>query len=110
MGRLPRHRSCCDNNGISRQLLYIYNVHTTYMLRQIITPLESSFTIQLPKEMLGKTVEIIAFELKEGNKGLPLDEKDKQQRIKRIEGITKNSLVDMSTFKFNRDEANDYDK
>ncbi len=78
------------------------------MLRQIITPLESSFTLQLPNEMLGKTVEIIAFELKEANSESQLSEADKNQRIKRIEDITRNSLVDLSNFKFNRDEANNY--
>ncbi len=31
-------------------------------------------------------------------------------RLDRIEEITKDKLVDLSKFKFNRDEANDYDE
>ena len=80
------------------------------MLRQIITPLEPSFTIQIPNNMLGKTVEIIAFELMETNNGSNISDNDKTQRLKRIEDITKDSLVDLSNFKFNRDEANNYDE
>lgn len=33
------------------------------MLREIITPKKASFTMRLPKEMVGKTVEVIAFEI-----------------------------------------------
>lgn len=79
------------------------------MLRQIITPLEPSFTLQFPNEMLGKTVEIIAFELKEqsGNPQIN-NNKEKMLRLQRIEDLTKDKLVDLSNFKFNRDDANDY--
>jgi hypothetical protein len=79
------------------------------MLRQIITPSEPSFTLQFPNDMVGKTVEIIAFELKEVNSEPLNNEKDKMQRLKRIKDITKNSLVDLSNFRFNRDEANNYE-
>ncbi len=79
------------------------------MLRQIITPLEQSFTLQLPSEMLGKTVEIIAFEIKEPNNESINTGKEKSQRLDRIKQITRNTLVDLSKFKFNRDEANNYE-
>ena len=79
------------------------------MLRQIITPLEPSFTLQFPSDMLGKTIEIIAFELKEQRgKSQVSNDSDKMLRLKRIEDLTKDKLVDLSNFKFNRDEANDY--
>ena len=80
------------------------------MLRQIVTLSESSFTLQFPKDMIGKTVEIIAFELKEANNTTIINEQEKKQRFKRIDEITRNSLVDLSNFKFNRDEANNYDE
>ena len=81
------------------------------MLRQIITPLEPSFTLQFPSEMLGKTVEIIAFELKEqSDKSQVSIDSDKMLRLNRIENLTKDKLVDLSNFKFNRDEANNYDE
>jgi len=66
------------------------------MLREIITLL-------LPEEMVGKTVEIIAFEI-EGKK----DRLSTEQRIKEIEDLTKNTRIDLSGFKFDRDKANDY--
>ncbi len=78
------------------------------MLRQIITPLESSYTLQLPTNMVGKTIEILAFELYEVDKDFPASDTDKLMRLARIQDITKKSLVDLSNFKFDRDEANNY--
>lgn len=78
------------------------------MLRQIITPLESSFTLQLPSNMVGKTVEIIAFEIKEADTELLTVDTGKSERLARIQNITRKTLVDLSNFKFDRDEANNY--
>lgn len=79
------------------------------MLRQIIKPLESNFTIQLPNDLLGKTVEIIAFEITEQSGADEINtDIAKKMRLKRIEDLTKDKLVDLSNFKFSRDEANDY--
>lgn len=75
------------------------------MLREIITPKTSVVTIRFPEEMVGKTVEVIAFEISEG-KIAPT----RAQRLKQIENLTKSSLVDLSGFKFDRDEANNYDE
>ncbi len=81
------------------------------MLRQIITPLESSFTLHFPIEMLGKTIEVLAFELKEQTgESSVADDNSKLLRLQRIENLTKGKLVDLSKFKFNRDEANDYNE
>jgi hypothetical protein len=86
---------------------YIYFI----MLRQIITPLESSFTLQFPNDMIGKKIEIIAFELKDQTKEPEINsESDRLLRLKRIEELTKDKMVDLSNFKFNRDEANNYDE
>ena len=76
------------------------------MVREIITPVEPMFTLRLPDEMIGKTVEIIAFEI--GGANLPVGQSTKEQRLKRIQELTKNSLIDLSNFKFNRNEANNY--
>ncbi len=59
--------------------------------------------MKLPEEMVGKTVEVIAFEITEKKSVLT-----KEQKLKQIEDTTKNSLVDLSSFKFDRDAANDY--
>ncbi len=78
------------------------------MLRQIIRPLESTLTLQLPPDMIGKTVEIIAFELKEADKELLNSNTEKSTILARIQEITKKSLVDLSNFNFDRNEANNY--
>jgi len=54
--------------------------------------------------MVGKTVEVIAFEIE--SKVEMNDVPTKEERLKRIEELTASSLVDLSNFKFNRDEAN----
>ena len=59
--------------------------------------------MRLPEEMVGKTVEVIAFEINEG-KAIP----DKAKRLLEIEELTKLTLVDLSGFKFDRDQANNY--
>ena len=37
------------------------------MLREIITPKKASFTMRLPEAMVGKTVEVIAFEINDSS-------------------------------------------
>ena len=76
------------------------------MLREIITPRESVITMRLPNELIGKTVEIIAFEIMSGR---PTSTISRQQKIEKIEKLTGSSLVDLSNFKFDRNDANDYD-
>jgi putative N-acetylmannosamine-6-phosphate epimerase len=73
------------------------------LLREIIKPQKSSFTMRLPDEMVGKTVEVIAFEVTDTN-----NPATKAQRLARIEELTKATMVDLSGFKFDRDRANDY--
>jgi len=62
--------------------------------------------MRIPREMIGKTVEVIAFEIND-NGPVP---GDKAQRLLEIENLTKNTLVDLSGFKFDRDQANNYDE
>jgi len=61
--------------------------------------------MRLPEAMVGKTVEVIAFEINDSSV-VPT----KAQRLLEIEELTKSSLVDLSGFKFDRDRANDYDE
>lgn len=75
------------------------------LLREIIKPKKTSYTMRLPEEMVGKTVEVIAFEIN-GEESKPT----KAQRLLMIEELTKSSMVDLSGFKFDRDRANDYDE
>ena len=75
------------------------------MLREIIKPQKASFTMRLPKEMVGKTIEVIAFEIDDAE-----NTSDKRLRFQEIEELTKATLVDLSGFKFDRNEANNYDE
>ncbi len=77
------------------------------MVREIIKPAGPLYTMRLPEEMIGKTVEVIAFEVA-GEDALQATSTF-EERIKRIREITKNTLLNLSGFKFNRDEANNYD-
>lgn len=71
------------------------------MYRAIITPKETTLTIELPEQLVGKPVEVLAFEL----------EKTQQPRKKpsaeEINLFYASYQIDMSGYKFNRDEANE---
>jgi len=73
------------------------------LLREIITPTQAAVTVLLPDEMIGKTVEVIAFEIEEKP-----GKTTREERLASIEAITGKHRVDLRNFKFNRDEANDY--
>lgn len=75
------------------------------MLREIITSANQNLTLHLPEDMVGKTVEVIAFEISDAKV-----EYQKDSRLKQIKDLTKDTLVDLSNFKFDRDEANNYDE
>lgn len=74
------------------------------LVREIIKPTEPNVTVRLPQEMVGKTVELIAFEIEEPNPSSTFE-----QRLAKIRALTKNSRIDLSGFTFNRDDANNYD-
>lgn len=78
------------------------------MIRQIITPESPVVTVELPKAMVGKTVELLVFEIE------PLttqnNDSSKAERLNQIELLTASSLVDLSKFRFDRNEANNYDE
>jgi hypothetical protein len=74
------------------------------MLRQIVVPTENEYVLHLPDEYLGKKVEVIAFEIEEnGQSALSNREKTEQNARNFFDSIR----VDMSGFRFNRDEANE---
>jgi hypothetical protein len=81
------------------------------MYRQIFTPTEANnlIPVTIPKEWYGMNVEVIVFPVAHS---FPVDNNNadtiKKNRKRREEMLKKYSF-DMSGFKFNRDEANDYD-
>lgn len=79
------------------------------MIRQIVVPTQNNYTLELPDEMVGKKVEVIVFEIENvttENNGTNNTEK----RLRNIKKIFQDNLIDMSNYKFNRDEANNYDE
>lgn len=80
------------------------------LIREIIVPTGNSYTITLPDEMIGKRVEVIAFELSKDALGNDETTIDQNQIVNDIREIFKGNLLDMSNFKFNRDEANNYNE
>ena len=75
------------------------------MLREIISPAKQNVTLWLPEEMIGKTVEVIAFEIAD-EQIIPV--LTKSQRLAQINDLTKDTLTDLRNFKFSRDDANNY--
>lgn len=78
------------------------------MIRTILTPEKNSLTIKLPDNFVGKVIEVIAFEIEQ----IGAEKKGLVEKNKRIEAINKaldKHRVDLSDFKFDRSEANDYE-
>jgi hypothetical protein len=79
------------------------------MLGQIVTPLESSNTLQLPTNLVEKILETIAFALKEVDTDVAGSDTATSKRLARLQYITRNTtVVDLSNFNFNRDDAINY--
>jgi hypothetical protein len=81
------------------------------MYRKIFTPNEQDNNIPLaiPREWYGQPVEVIAFPLVDTGDDLLPQNSVVQNRRKKREKLLDKYLTDLSGFKFNRDEANNYD-
>lgn len=68
------------------------------MIRTVIVPNTKTVTFNVPKDYIGKELEVIAFTKNEGIEAKELPKKE----------ISFNAIsVDTINFKFNRDEANE---
>lgn len=74
------------------------------MIRTIIKPTKRSLTIQLPENLIGKVVEVLAFEVEEtmGTKKRITKKSNVEQLKKEFAEFSFNS----GGYKFDRDEAN----
>ncbi len=76
------------------------------MLREIIVPLDNTYLLKLPDNYVGKPLEVIAFSL---------DEKDQNEYLKASKSLAEiktffsRFTFNMKGFRFNRDEANNYE-
>ena len=71
------------------------------MFRTIITPTNNNLLIQLPVGYVGQEIEIIAFPFNEA------ENTAEKYSWNEIEDFFKKNSIDLSNFKFNRDEANE---
>ena len=78
------------------------------MIRTILQPTKNDLTLRLPDNLIGKLVEVIAFEI---DKPTDIEKTniDKNARISEISRRLHKHRADLSDFKFSRDEANDYE-
>jgi hypothetical protein len=70
------------------------------MLRQIMIPSKENSTISIPSEFYGKEVEILIF---------PFKNVKSDQNSDNINDIFNKYLFTFDNYKFNRDEANNYE-
>ena len=69
------------------------------MLRQVLIPNEGNSTISIPSEFYGMTVEVLVYPFRNNS----------ENASKSIDDIFDKHLFPLNSFKFNRDEANDYE-
>jgi hypothetical protein len=78
------------------------------MIREIIRPQKPVIAVHLPENMVGKTIEFIAFEINDQNTDSNKNNGDSYIKARFIESLA-GYRVNLSKFVFNRDEANNYD-
>ena len=70
------------------------------MYRQIFVPTEKNHNVELPSELYGRKVEVIAF-------AIPEEESHMQKPDITLNSFYDSIRLDLSSFKFDRDEANE---
>jgi hypothetical protein len=78
------------------------------MIRTILKSNKNSVTLSLPDDLVGKMIEVIAFSIEEDN----ITVSSTSTKASRIADLTiklKPFTFNSGGYKFNRDEANDYE-
>ncbi len=70
------------------------------MFRQIFVPTEMDHNVELPSELYGRKVEVLAF-------ALPEEDRSVQKPDVTLDSFYDSIRIDLSAYKFNRDEANE---
>ena len=73
------------------------------LVKKIIVPTTDSYVLTLPKEMVGKQIEVTAIEVD------PKNPTDIDARMQRLNDSLSKLKVDLTNWKFDRNEANNYD-
>lgn len=79
------------------------------MIRTILTSETNSLTLELPDDLVGKRIEVLAFEIDQTDKSEATSKSNDLARTNEIDKALAKHRVDLSGFKFDRDEANDYE-
>jgi hypothetical protein len=74
------------------------------MYRQIFIPNEQNSNIPIPREWYGRKIEVIAFPVMED-----VTDESVANKRKKLDEVLNQHLINLKDFRFNRDEANDYD-
>lgn len=82
------------------------------MFREILVATGNSLTLELPDELVGREIEVLAFALSPAAPAAEekISEAKMARRVASIHAITEGHRVDLSNFEFDRDEANNYDE
>lgn len=92
------------------KILITFITNKQAMIRKILVPQERKLVLELPEEFIGKEVEVLAFELRQkDDNDIDPSTITKEERIVQLKKKLKPFTVQMSDFKFDRDEANDYE-
>ncbi|MDR3184377.1 MAG: hypothetical protein LBT49_03125 [Prevotellaceae bacterium] len=75
------------------------------MYKQIFIPNERSISIPIPQQWQGRKIEVTASPVLKDT----VEEQSLLAKRKELDEILDQYLFDLSDFKFNRDEANEYD-
>ncbi|MDN3583113.1 hypothetical protein [Mucilaginibacter flavus] len=78
------------------------------MIRTILKSDKNNLILNLPDELVGKMIEVIAFSIEEDNTILN-SASSKETRIKELAIKLKPFTFNSGGYKFDRDEANDYE-
>lgn len=84
-------------------------LNSKVIIRKIIVPTERQYILEIPESFIGKNVEVLAFEVSEPEKKV-MSEKNELDRLHKIRSAFDGVRVDLSNYKFDRDEANNYDE
>ncbi|WPV00539.1 hypothetical protein SNE26_02010 [Mucilaginibacter sp. cycad4] len=78
------------------------------MIRTILKSNKKSLTLELPDDLVGKMIEIIAFSVDE-TESIEKETKSKDLRVDLLKDRLKNFSFNSGGYKFDRDDANNYE-
>jgi hypothetical protein len=78
------------------------------MIRTIVKSDKNSLTLKLPDDLVGKTIEVIAFSIEDVKPDVKTST-TKEARVKLLRDKLKNFTFNSGGYRFDRDEANDYE-